>query len=223
MTYLLYVICSIPSCWNHFWAGQNIKYAGGGVLIESSVPVFLHLFSTHSYITPPIALLGFDSAESSSKPSATQTNIMCGAEKTLCSVCGATIAPDELSQSCPSCSLKYHMECWKENYGCAAYGCQQVGCLKPPPLKITVAPLSGNCRTNPLSAQNEIPNWQYAVLAINAIAFIPGLFCGGVLNIILLVLTAGLLLKELQYGKTVKILVLAICVACITTITIWIL
>ena len=44
-----------------------------------------------------------------------------------CSICQSLITEDETPHACPSCGLVFHDECWKENRGCAAYGCAQVG------------------------------------------------------------------------------------------------
>jgi hypothetical protein len=49
---------------------------------------------------------------------------------TLCSVCQWSIEPGDVRMRCPSCGLLFHAECWKENRGCSAYGCAQVGVLE---------------------------------------------------------------------------------------------
>jgi hypothetical protein len=49
-----------------------------------------------------------------------------------CSICQTPIAPGEERTSCPSCHLTFHAGCWQENYGCSAYGCDQVNVLAPP-------------------------------------------------------------------------------------------
>src|SRR5687768_1261342 len=48
-----------------------------------------------------------------------------------CCVCQSSIYPDEKTTPCPKCGLTFHAECWEANYGCAAYGCDQVDVLKP--------------------------------------------------------------------------------------------
>jgi hypothetical protein len=35
------------------------------------------------------------------------------------------IAGDEVAVACPACSACYHEECWRENNGCAVYGCSE--------------------------------------------------------------------------------------------------
>jgi hypothetical protein len=52
------------------------------------------------------------------------------AAPTLCSVCQWSIEPGDVRMRCPSCGLLFHSECWKENRGCSAYGCSQVGVLE---------------------------------------------------------------------------------------------
>ncbi|HEU4387268.1 MAG TPA: RING finger protein [Blastocatellia bacterium] len=44
----------------------------------------------------------------------------------LCSICQCQIAPQEQSASCPTCKTAYHLDCWRENGGCAIYGCPSV-------------------------------------------------------------------------------------------------
>jgi hypothetical protein len=46
-----------------------------------------------------------------------------------CSICQTDILPSEASTRCPSCHLTFHEQCWQENYGCSAYGCDQVNVL----------------------------------------------------------------------------------------------
>ena len=44
----------------------------------------------------------------------------------LCSICQSQMAPQEPSASCPTCKAVYHLDCWRENGGCAIYGCPSV-------------------------------------------------------------------------------------------------
>lgn len=41
-----------------------------------------------------------------------------------CPICQTQIVRGEGVLECPSCGLTYHEECWKENSGCGAYGCE---------------------------------------------------------------------------------------------------
>lgn len=41
-----------------------------------------------------------------------------------CSICQSVIISGEEVVSCPHCQLPFHKECWNENKGCSAYGCE---------------------------------------------------------------------------------------------------
>jgi len=47
----------------------------------------------------------------------------------ICGVCQWKIQPVEPATACPACGVAYHAECWRDNKGCAAYGCSQVNVL----------------------------------------------------------------------------------------------
>jgi hypothetical protein len=47
-----------------------------------------------------------------------------------CPYCLAVIGADEVAATCPSCHAAYHEECWRENGGCAVYGCAQVPAIE---------------------------------------------------------------------------------------------
>lgn len=55
-----------------------------------------------------------------------------GVGTTMCGICQSAISVFEDVTDCPSCGLRFHADCWQENYGCSAYGCDQVNVLKPP-------------------------------------------------------------------------------------------
>lgn len=42
----------------------------------------------------------------------------------LCTICQTGIVAGEQIVHCPSCALPFHRECWAENRGCSAYGCE---------------------------------------------------------------------------------------------------
>jgi len=44
----------------------------------------------------------------------------------LCSICQTAIHPGEPIGPCPACASTFHEECWKENGGCAVYGCARM-------------------------------------------------------------------------------------------------
>lgn len=43
-----------------------------------------------------------------------------------CPFCLAPVDSGEPAVACPACRASYHDECWRENGGCAVYGCAQV-------------------------------------------------------------------------------------------------
>lgn len=47
-------------------------------------------------------------------------------ERTLCAICQTPIADGDARTECSGCHAGYHEECWKENGGCAVYGCSNV-------------------------------------------------------------------------------------------------
>lgn len=48
----------------------------------------------------------------------------------MCGICQSAISVFEDTTDCPSCGLRFHSDCWQENHGCSAYGCDQVNILK---------------------------------------------------------------------------------------------
>lgn len=59
--------------------------------------------------------------------SATENEIAAAPALRMCSICQSGMLDDEATHECPACGLVFHEECWKENRGCATYGCAQVG------------------------------------------------------------------------------------------------
>ncbi|HLF91930.1 MAG TPA: RING finger protein [Planctomycetota bacterium] len=44
----------------------------------------------------------------------------------LCAICQTAVGSGESVGPCPACSAAFHDECWKENGGCAIYGCARM-------------------------------------------------------------------------------------------------
>lgn len=42
----------------------------------------------------------------------------------VCSICQTAIIAGEDILTCGHCALPFHVDCWKENQGCSAYGCE---------------------------------------------------------------------------------------------------
>lgn len=43
-----------------------------------------------------------------------------------CAACHTEIRAGETAHACPECAATMHADCWRENHGCATYGCSQV-------------------------------------------------------------------------------------------------
>jgi hypothetical protein len=76
------------------------------------------------------------------------------AEQT-CGICLEPIRADEPAIACPSCSQSYHDKCWKQNGGCAAYGCLQAGLFQPAP--VVDAAMAHLHDAAPPPAKNALP------------------------------------------------------------------
>ncbi len=52
-----------------------------------------------------------------------------------CIICQMAISPGERLKECDRCNSKFHQDCWKENGGCATYGCKNAPKVEkaPPP------------------------------------------------------------------------------------------
>lgn len=46
-------------------------------------------------------------------------------ENVVCPVCQTPVDASDARGKCPACHTLYHSECWKENGGCAVYGCRK--------------------------------------------------------------------------------------------------
>lgn len=49
----------------------------------------------------------------------------------VCAFCLSTIGSGDAVTACPACRALYHEDCWRENGGCAVYGCSQVPAVEP--------------------------------------------------------------------------------------------
>jgi len=123
---------------------------------------------------------------SSGDPSTALTESEVGPQ--LCSICQTLIQSSDPSTSCDECHLPFHIECWEENLGCSAYGCQNVNALRsgpdiqinsPPPLP---SRYPGTINNNASCEQNEFP-WEHVLLAASALGTLLGLLCFGIFAI----------------------------------------
>src|SRR5215212_1317663 len=93
-----------------------------------------------------------------------------------CGICQSSIFPDESTTICPSCGLTFHAECWKENLGCAAYGCEQVDALKPK----ENLPATQEVFQPPIEQSIERLPWNFVLLGASAIALAVSMITYGI-------------------------------------------
>jgi hypothetical protein len=108
----------------------------------------------------------------------------------VCGICQSQILPGEVTTSCPDCSQTYHAECWRENRGCAAYGCAQVGALdrqftedsNSPPVgeldELAVAAAAPSPARAAESRKESFP-WDFALLGGSVFGSVLGAFTFG--------------------------------------------
>jgi hypothetical protein len=94
----------------------------------------------------------------------------------LCSICQTPILTTEERTACPSCHLTFHAQCWAENFGCSAYGCDQVNVLAPPedgrpqePAATEDGVYSQDTAATPLAPPHGFP-WEPVLLALAFVA-----------------------------------------------------
>ena len=54
-----------------------------------------------------------------------------GARVGVCAFCLSPIGTAGAVTACPACRASYHDDCWRENGGCAVYGCSEVPTVEP--------------------------------------------------------------------------------------------
>jgi hypothetical protein len=54
-----------------------------------------------------------------------------GARVGACAFCLSPIGAEDAVMACPACRATYHDDCWRENGGCAVYGCSEVPTVEP--------------------------------------------------------------------------------------------
>ncbi len=83
-------------------------------------------------------------------------------QQVICGVCQWQIEKGERGHKCPACAMDFHLDCWRENRGCSAYGCSQVNALAPKPARPAM-PEIATAETR--AAMEESPNEATAVMA----------------------------------------------------------
>jgi hypothetical protein len=98
-----------------------------------------------------------------------------------CAVCLGPILPEDATTQCSCCSQVYHAECWRENHGCAAYGCPQVGVLDVPATPQVPDPaIAAKSEFPPLPENRQRPfPWDFALLGGSVVGSVFGAFSFG--------------------------------------------
>jgi hypothetical protein len=107
-----------------------------------------------------------------------------------CSICQSTIFADEAQTSCPSCHLTFHQQCWEENLGCGAYGCDQVNVLAPVQETVTttdedVPPIQALSYDSEALADRPGVAWEPVILALSFVAMALGALAFGIPSVIM--------------------------------------
>ncbi len=109
-------------------------------------------------------------------------------QEVICGVCQWAIEKTERSHKCPACAMDFHLDCWRENRGCSAYGCNQVNSLVPRIARPAVPEMgtpepvveSSNERTAIMASPAEQGiSWAHAMLALSVVGSLLGLISFG--------------------------------------------
>jgi hypothetical protein len=135
-------------------------------------------------------------------------------QSALCSICQTAIAGGEERMSCPSCHLTFHAGCWQENYGCSAYGCDQVNVLAPvgaPAAETMMAAATPLARELGAGDMRSFP-WEPVLLALSFVAMALGALAFGIPSAVMLVCVLGFLLtgRALRRGLVIVSLVVTL-------------
>lgn len=132
---------------------------------------------------PPVSASQMPATESSLETLATG--------EATCAVCQCSLLPDEERTACSACGLPHHTDCWKENFGCSAYGCSQVNALKiGPDIQIGSGLLDASIqRSAPSPVSASFTNvtttlLEFAILVASVVCFLLGVVTYGVPSMI---------------------------------------
>jgi len=111
----------------------------------------------------------------------------CITNDATCAVCQCSLLLDDERTLCPACGLPHHTDCWRENFGCSAYGCSQVNTLKlEPDIQIGSRMLDSPIQQSApppvsVSITNETTSlWEFAILILSVVSFLLGVVTYGV-------------------------------------------
>ena len=123
----------------------------------------------------------------SQTPDADSTSESLVTNEATCAVCQCSLLPDDERTLCQACGLPHHTDCWKENFGCSAYGCSQVNALKPgPDIQIGSGMLDVPIQSPApppvaVSFANDTSSlWEFAILVVSVVCFLLGVVTYGV-------------------------------------------
>jgi hypothetical protein len=132
-------------------------------------------------------------------------------QQIVCGVCQWPIERGEKKHKCPSCGLDFHMDCWRENRGCSAYGCGQVNSLAPkverPAVPVATQSVVDSRAETAMMASPTPPGvaWAQAILALSVVSALLGLLSFGAPCVLIGLVALG----RLMVVRTDKKLILA--------------
>jgi len=134
----------------------------------------------------------------------------------ICSICQTGIEDDDERVTCNKCELPFHSECWTENLGCSAYGCENVDALKqgpdiridPNPYMPALQPPPGVARNPPQVEDDDLPI-DHLLLGASAIAAMIGFFTCGIPTIIIGALSIWRLFVNVGDNKPIYLPILS--------------
>jgi hypothetical protein len=163
--------------------------------------------------TPPPVAVPTEEPPASSTPETPR-------EVTHCSICQTAIADAEERTTCPSCGLEFHAACWQENYGCSAYGCDQVNVLAPPEAREPAVDqaLQGEAGFGdpfPDSDADALPTfpWESVLLALSFVAMFLSALGFGVPSAVMLLGALVFLLVGRAHRKSLVLVAIVVSLA----------
>lgn len=130
----------------------------------------------------------------------------------VCAVCQWPIERGEKKHQCPSCGLDFHLDCWRENRGCSAYGCSQVNALAPKVERPSTPPGSTSRVVDPsnetaiMTAPAPAVEWGQAIVALSVVSALLGLLSFGIPCVLIALAALG---RMILFRTDRKMLLLA--------------
>ena len=136
----------------------------------------------------------------------------------MCSICHTAIDVGETTNACPKCGLTFHAGCWRENLGCSAYGCSQVGVLKTLEMELKTADVAAAAGPAMDEGDEDIElgafPWEFAFIAVSVAGSLLGALAYGVPALIGAIGTAIYLVafQESRKRRAAALIALVVCV-----------